>query len=265
MRVAWLTDIHLDHLPPERERVFLAAVAASAPEAVLVGGDITDARRLVPTLLRLGAAFDCPVYFVLGNHDYYGGSIQSVRAEVACLMLKEERLVWLNMAGVVELTPSVGLVGHDGWADGRLGAYEASDVMLNDYLLIQELSGLGPHERLRVLQALADQAAATIGKILPAALGRYSHVVLLTHVPPFREACVYQGKISNDDWLPHFSSHAMGNVIRGIMLGHPERKLTVLCGHTHGAGECRPLENVTVLTGGAEYGNPVVQRVFEWD
>jgi len=264
MRVAWLTDIHLDHLRPEREQAFLASVAALEPEALLLGGDISEAPKLVPQLRRLAKAVSCPAYFVLGNHDYYRSSIQRVRADVACLTIEEEKLVWLNTAGVVELTPSVGLVGHDGWADGRLGAYETSTVMLNDYLLIREFTGLDSRERLQVLQALADQAAAAIEKSLPAALRRYPQVVLLTHVPPFRESCVYQGRISDDEWLPHFSSQAMGDAIRRIMHAHPDRKLTVLCGHTHGAGECRPLENVTVLTGGAEYRDPAVQRVFDW-
>jgi hypothetical protein len=32
---------------------------------------------------------------------------------------------------------------------------------------------------------------------LPAALGRFRHVVVLTHVPPFREACWHEGRISD--------------------------------------------------------------------
>jgi Icc protein len=48
-----------------------------------------------------------------------------------------------------------------------------------------------------------------------------------------------------------------------IMSRHPDRKLTVLCGHTHGEGEWQMLDNLRVLTGGAEYGHPAVQRIFE--
>ena len=39
--------------------------------------------------------------------------------------------------------------------------------------------------------------------------------------------------------------------------------MTVLCGHTHGRGEARILENLLVLTGGATYGKPEVQRILE--
>jgi len=38
----------------------------------------------------------------------------------------------------------------------------------------------------------------------------------------------------------------------------------VLCGHTHGAGEAEILPNLRVLTAGARYGAPVVQRALEW-
>ena len=37
----------------------------------------------------------------------------------------------------------------------------------------------------------------------------------------------------------------------------------VLCGHTHGSGEAPILSNLRVLTGGAVYGKPGVQRVLE--
>lgn len=36
--------------------------------------------------------------------------------------------------------------------------------------------------------------------------------------------------------------------------------MTVLCGHTHGGGESRPLSNLRVFTGPAEYGEPKLQQ-----
>jgi len=57
----------------------------------------------------------------------------------------------------------------------------------------------------------------------------------------------------------------VGDAILEIMPQYPQRRLTVLCGHTHGEGVCQPLANVEILTGGAEYGRPAVARVFEWD
>ena len=112
--------------------------------------------------------------------------------------------------------------------------------------------------------ALGDEAAAHIERCLPLALQSYDHVYLLTHVPPFREACWYDGRLSDDEWAPHFTCMAMGTVIRDIMRKRTDQRLTVLCGHTHGSGVAHPLPNVTVETGGAEYGRPEVTRIWEF-
>jgi hypothetical protein len=41
--------------------------------------------------------------------------------------------------------------------------------------------------------------------------------------------------------------------------------MTVLCGHTHSSGIVQILDNLSVLTGGADYGRPQLQRVFDLD
>src|SRR5262249_54833064 len=151
-------------------------------------------------------------------------------------------------------------VGHDGWADARLGNYERSLVMMNDYRLIEEFAGMSKQDRWPLLIAEAEAAAFHVRRVLPQALERFPRVALVTHVPPFREACWHQGRISDDEWLPHFSSHTMGDAILTVMRNYPQKNLTVLCGHTHGRGEARPAPNVLVLTGGAEYGAPEIER-----
>jgi hypothetical protein len=99
--------------------------------------------------------------------------------------------------------------------------------------------------------------------VLPDALGRFRHVVVLTHVPPFREACWREGKISDDHWLPHFTCKAVGDALLEAMAAVPGQRMTVLCGHTHGGGEAQVLPNLRVLTGGATYGQPVIQQVLD--
>jgi Icc protein len=265
-RIVWLTDLHLNFLTTEELRAFLDQLADTRADGVLVSGDIAESRDVVPFLKQLADAAGAAVYFVLGNHDYYFGSIRDVRGQITELCRQDPQLVWLNTAGVVELTPRVGLIGHDGWADARLGDYERSQVMMNDYVLIEEFAGVTKERRWPLLKAQADEGAAQIRQSLPQSLQNYERVVLVTHVPPFRDACWHQGRISDDEWLPHFTSQAMGDALLGIMRHYPKRELTVLCGHTHGRGEARLGEhqNIHVLTGGAEYGAPEVQRVFEF-
>ena len=109
---------------------------------------------------------------------------------------------------------------------------------------------------------LGDQAANHFRQLLPMACADYRKILLLTHVPPFREACWHEGGISDDEFLPHFTCKAVGDSLREIMLQNPHQNLTVLCGHTHGHGEVDILPNLHVKTGGAEYGQPEIQEMM---
>ena len=155
--------------------------------------------------------------------------------------------------------------GHDGWGDGRLGDYFGSTVMLNDWGLIEEFGGFHENrdERLVKLHALGDEAASHFRMVLPDALSRFKHVIVLTHVPPFREACWHDGHLSDDNWLPHFTCNAGGDALLEAMTSAPDRKMTVLCGHTHGGGAAQILPNLGVLTGSAKYGAPAIQQILE--
>jgi 3',5'-cyclic AMP phosphodiesterase CpdA len=263
MRLAWATDIHLNFLRGEGVASFCRTIAAASPDALLLSGDLAEADSLERHLRTLEERLARPIYFVLGNHDFYRGSIEEVRETMARLTRSSSRLGWLPATGVVALTPETGLLGHDGWADGRLGDFAISPDLLTDYFIIRELSGLDSSTRLSRLHALGDQAAAYVREMLPRALARFPTVLFVTHVPPFREACWHEGRISDDEWLPHFTCKAVGEALVEIMCEHPHRHLTVLCGHTHGEGYVRVLPNLEVHTGGAEYGAPAVQRV--WD
>jgi predicted phosphohydrolase len=264
LKVAWLTDLHLNFLGPAPHADFLAQVRDLSPDAVLISGDIGEAHDLLHYLDQMLLAWPCPIYFVLGNHDFYFGSIAEVRQRVKTLCAEHPRLKYLTDGGVVELAGGVGLLGHDGWADARLGDYERSYVMMNDYRLIAELAGYSKESRLPVLRAMGQSAADHVRQQLESATASYRTIYLVTHVPPFREACWHEGRISDNEWLPHFTCQAMGEAIVDVMRTRPQCQLTVLCGHTHGAGQTQPLPNVLVLTGGATYGRPEIQRVFDF-
>ncbi len=265
-RITWLSDIHLNFLSTEGVREFLASVRQSQPDAVLLGGDIGEAHDVVEYLTEIDDALGVPVYFVLGNHDYYHGSIRDVRAPVEQLCAGRPRLHYLSAIETpIELTGQVGLVGHDGWGDARLGDYEHSRVQMSDDLLIEDLRDLDRAARRKVLEALGDEAAAQLRRVLPMALDQFSHAVLLTHVPPLREACWHEGRLSDDEWAPFFTCAAVGAVVLDAMRSRPDRQMTLLCGHTHSGGECQPLPNLRILTAESIYGHPQIQQVFEFD
>jgi predicted phosphohydrolase len=274
MRAAWLTDLHLDFVDRAQFEALTQHLADSGAETVLIGGDIAHAPDVCDWLERLAVTLRVPIYFVLGNHDYYGGSIAGVRAAISALADRTPNLAWLGAAGAVSLTPQTALIGHDGWGDGGYGDARGTPVLLNDFLLIEELRVTDPirlgerrpedRERLlSVLRQLGEESASHLRRALTEALQNHRHVVALTHVPPFREAAWHRDGLSDDNWLPFFVCKAAGDALRDVMAAHPVHSLTVLCGHTHGAGRCRVLPNLEVITGGADYGRPKIQQIFE--
>ena len=263
LRLAWLTDIHLNWVERPAIEGLARDIQDAQPDAVLIGGDIGHATDVVTYLQLLHQLLRLPIFFVLGNHDYYYGAVASLRAEVRALVDRTPDLTWLSVSGPVSLTADTALVGHDGWGDGGFGNARGSPVILSDFLLIEDLQVPDRESLLAVLGQLGDEAAMHLRRTLTQAVQDRRHVVALTHVPPFREAAWHQGRESDENWLPFFSCKSAGDALREVMAAHPRCHLKVLCGHTHGAGRCRPASNIEVITGGAEYGHPCVDYVVE--
>ncbi|MDH5672308.1 MAG: metallophosphoesterase [Myxococcales bacterium] len=260
-----MTDVHLDFVDRETVDALIARLRASGAGAVAITGDIAEADSVEAHLETLAAGLDVPLYFVLGNHDYYGASIEAVRKRMDRLCSRTTSLCYLSGSEPVALTPGWALVGHDGWGDGRAGDYARSPVMLNDYVHIKDLAGLDKQARGERLAALGRQAAEHLHRVLPQALALCSRVLLLTHVPPLTTACWHQGKTADDDWAPHFVCQSVGEAILEIMAAHPQQQLRVLCGHTHSEGIDRPRPNITIMTGAADYGRPAIADTLELD
>ena len=265
LRLAWASDIHLDHADPDAVARFCGRVRASGARALLLGGDIAVAAGLADDLVHLADAIDLPIHFVLGNHDYYGGSVAGVRGGMA--RLRDLRLDWLEQGSPRFLAPDLALVGEGGWGDARLGDFAGSDVILNDYLHIADLRRVFKPEACRgtlagqddlqaLLQKLGGDAAARLRPRLRAAAAECGQVIVLCHVPPFAEASVYGGARSNPSFLPGFACAALGQEIAAAAADHPDCSLTVLCGHTHGGGTARIAPNLVCHTQAAEYGRP---------
>jgi predicted MPP superfamily phosphohydrolase len=261
-KLAWVTDIHLNFLRKEEIKEFCQKLIKSSPEALLITGDISETPHLEKHLNLLAENLQFPIYFVLGNHDFYFGEVAQVRQDMTKLTNSSALLKWVPALGIVELTKTTCLVGHDGWGDGRFGNYENTPVFLNDFLLISDLVVSDSRELIKKLNQLGDESANFLADILPKALAQYEKVILITHVPPFKETCWHRGNVSNDDYLPFFSCKAVGDVLYNVMSKYTEKKMLVLCGHTHGVGQAQILPNLLVKTGGAIYGKPELQEII---
>ena len=188
-----------------------------------------------------------------------------VRAWAATFHVGDEGLRWLPAAGPWRAADGTVVVGVDGWGDGRAGAPERSSVQLNDWRMIREFAEIRAMADLRArrvrLAVLADEDAAGLETTLRAAVPGASRVVVLTHVPPFEEACWHEGGRSDPEWLPWFTCVAVGAVLRRVAAQHPAVRFDVYCGHTHSAGEFRASDNLVVHTGRGGYGTTFVEAL----
>ena len=283
----WLSDIHLNFLSADISQRFIASLQKIPAESIWISGDIGESDTIVEYLEKLSRDLQTPIYFVLGNHDYYRSSIEEVRSRIQNLNKNSQNLVWLNDTDVLEISPDIGLLGHDSWADGGLGDYFNSNLIMSDFFLIEDFSPfevksikidqalrnttelfeliLGnktKQKRLALMQKLAHEAADHFKKYLPSALKQYQQIYLLTHIPPFQKACWHKGKPTDDFGLPYFACKTVGDTLIDIMKQHPKSKLTVLCGHTHERIEINILDNLKVLTAQADYGRSEIQKTF---
>lgn len=256
----WATDLHLDLARTKAIRTFIDSVVAKRPECLLIAGDIAESGSVEKSLVFLAQETQLPIYFVLGNHDFYGSSLAK-RLSKKYLQLHD-----LTLEGVIALSPKTALIGHDGWADALAGDYMASPIELRDQYEIEDFQALSKAERYRLLVQLGKQAAEEVERKLREALKTFDQVILVTHVPPFNEGALYENLPANADYAPHFVCKQMGEKILQTMQSHPEKALLVLSGHSHHEADYAPLPNVRCLTGYADYGDPSLQpEVQGWN
>lgn len=260
MRLAWITDPHFDHC---RYYWAFGESLKGQYDGYLLTGDIAEAHTLAHLLKVFTKEVSAPVYFVLGNHDIYRDSIWGTRAKCALLAEEVDDLHWLGGGEVVELSNTTALVGHGGWYDARSGDPEGSRVVMTDFRLIRDFQRLSHGEIINKCREVASIMRGEAEPVLRKAAERYEHVFFATHFPPYREACWHQGSISDRNWLPWFTNLTFGAMLTQTSEDFPKTNFTVLCGHTHSAGQVSIRENLRVITGSAEYGKPAINATFD--
>ena len=295
-RISWLTDIHLDACSDAGLEA-LAKDASSLDGCIVITGDLSIGPSLHRHLALFAEHAKSPIFFVLGNHDFWYSSIDDVRITVreACeatgkMQSGESRLTYLRDSGPIKLSDRTCLVGVDGWCDARAGNL-ATPLMMNDFLFIDDLAdamapgsvigwkqGVSRSSLHHKLQALASSETALLRRKITKALRTkiqpwatqekattFERIVIAMHVPPFVEATWHEGQHSSDDYLPYFTSLCMGKMLREVAAANRKVHFTVLCGHTHGAGVYEVEPNLVVKTGDAMYRWPKVQGNFDVD
>ena len=264
-RFIWCTDIHLNFLNEHGISDFYKQITQAKPKTFLICGDIGEGSNVHQYLAELASNFPkLDIYFVLGNHDIYFNSFPQVYCNIKKLCAEYTNLNWLNESGIVRLSTESALIGNDGWYDGGHGDYFSSSVTIADFNTIKEFSGLTAQARLGLMQNLAKEAADQIKRNLEIALRRYNKIIIATHVPPFKENCLHDGKISNGNYLPFYGNKILGDALLDVMRNYfnSNKQVIVLCGHSHGFSVYNPLQNLKVICGEAKYGTTIIQKTI---
>lgn len=272
MKTIWLTDLHLHPTTGkgDPESLFVQ-LREEAPDVIMISGDISVSDYIFEYLVNFND-LGCTILFTLGNHEYYQDgivqsnwkqkmdhpiSIHEFNERIKDFIKRYKNLHWLDYMEPYFITQSTAIIGHTGWADGLYGDIHNSHTDLVDYHCIRELITAGkpiqPIEmqpRLDAMEELAQTAADHIRRnIIKAFHGGANEIILLTHVPPWKQLHLFGGEMSNESWMPYFTSKIMGRTITETMALFPDERLISLSGHTHHYAEFNPAENISAING----------------
>ena len=260
-QILWLSDLHLDKVLGDTRQKFYHRLSQAHGENVVITGDISDGRHLCNHLLELGEACGKKsLYFVLGNHDFYGSSLAKVHHEVHSLCKKQKNLHHLGHGEIIPLGEDQALVGHDGWADGRAGHGSKSRVRNPDFWSISDFKERNWQSCYKLMKVLGRRSGNYFERLLPHALSRYKRVCLATHVPPFTQSAWWNGKLCNYDFQPHYTNMSLGYTLWEMSTSFPSATVTVLSGHTHSEVSLALRPNLLIHTAGATRGDPRYQH-----
>lgn len=278
MKICWATDIHLDFLNDDNDRLiaFCESLTKDSPDAIMLTGDISTYRKLVFHLSALEKIVSRPVHFVLGNHDYYGGSIEQVRKEMKDISNMSQYLRYLPMSPYATLSPATALVGHDGWYDAGYGSVKASNFSMADWSNIKEFVDEGCmfpagmygqkvpnyNKIVPLAKKLAHEGVTHMMNGIKKAVRYHSVVLVATHFPPFEEAHIHEGHRGEAGALPWYTNKMCGDMLKQAASAFPKVRFEVFSGHTHGRADVQVSHNLFCHVGGAEYSKPQAQTII---
>lgn len=262
-KITWLTDIHLDCVNEEAARAFLETVRQQNADCVFITGDISISTDLTRHLRMIDEIVGRPTYFVLGNHDYWYSTIDHIADQLPRKLNEMSFMKWMNTSGVVKLSDTTCVIGHDGWYDCRNGQADPPAFMMVDWRTMGDFADCKSMKAVSAkCAAIAQRGWNHLEKAITAAVAQhFRKIVILTHVPPFKEAHFHEGRPGSDLANPFFTSKCLGDLLKAAAEKFPDRQFEVFAGHSHGKCDVQIAPNLLVHVGGAEYSKPIIQAV----
>lgn len=256
----WLTDIHLNFLSDKKCLEFFISLAQEKADGIFITGDISNSQSIIKHLSLMQKIVNIPIYFILGNHDFYRSTFSEIENKVISLSSKEPNICYLSTYKAISLSSDIALVGHDGWVDSSPGDPNIPLVFMGDWYFIDDFRLASSNkQRIAIMQDRAFQAAEKLSIKLKLALENHSTVYLLTHFPPWLYD--YPGLI-NKFWKSYHHSKIIGQYLFNTMADFPDKKLIVLSGHTHLKAYQKISDNIELQIGQARLKRPSISNII---
>jgi len=267
-KFAWVTDCHLDHIDGDPNALirFAESLVVHNPTGILITGDVSIAKKLVYHLSAVERIVQRPIYFVLGNHDYWGADTTQVRKAMHELTNVSPFLRYMPTMLYQAATAATAVVGHDCWYDALWGDWQNSGFTMNDWTSMGDFVQVNRNKATIVATAkkLAFDGVTHIHNGIKSAVRYHRNVLVLTHVPPFPQCHIGpDGQPGSQQAMPWYVSKMLGDMLMDASKSFPAVTFTVLSGHTHGKSTFQAAKNLIVHTGAADYGHPALQGLIE--
>jgi predicted phosphohydrolase len=264
IKIAHVTDPHFNFLTVgsdsnsrDESKIlnFCQEIKAAGCEAAVISGDLTEAPYLYSDLKLFQKHLGLPVYFILGNHDFYRGSFAKVNQLSRMITDAEPNIKWLQCIDSIKLTEKACLIGVDGWYDIKAGGAEHSRLAMTDFFLIEEFRHQPHMKVVSASRKLAHDSSMKLEEKIKKVVGQFETIYIATHVPPFLEAALSpQRELSDFNWAPYMTNIVMGDTLVQLSEEYRDKKFVVLTGHTHTDCYYNAWRNLEVRVGKADYG-----------
>ncbi|HEX9037111.1 MAG TPA: metallophosphoesterase [Ktedonobacterales bacterium] len=239
-KIVITSDLHLGITTAAEIEPLVAAIAAERPDLTVIAGDIGEGETLIRDCLALFEGMPGEVAALGGNHDVWalsapwklgGPDSQTMWEQVLPGAVRDAGMRWLEArewrAGGLAVTGSIA------WYDYS-GAAEDIPPQTEEYW-IEFKRTLHPDAKFINWRWSDVDFATACGDALVANLealeadGSVDSILLVTHVPIFREQLVIRPDIPN--W--RYGNAFFGNVTLGERVRGMAKLCAVVSGHTH--------------------------------
>lgn len=255
MKIIHISDTHFTYCNEKARKHFLQGInnkISQGGEIILLTGDISESPTLTSELFWLSENIKRPLYYILGNHDFYHSNFEIGRqlAKTAQNFSNLKQFIcYLPSRQYVKLNTDTVLFGFDGLYDCRnYKKDEISDFidgisLQNDFVYNSTLKNICDYEvpietKLKVFRHYADRETKSLtlklNNFFQSNYDIINKIIIATHVPPI----YYRNpKIEYQYDLPGFDSNKnLMDLLEIYSEKYRNKQFIVFCGHNHFGG-----------------------------